>query len=256
MEEKKNLDKQEEYIIKIHKTLVGFFDIYAYSKFIGTRTMDECISRIEKLFNVIEKDAGSYSLNLKVRKWILSDSIIVTPDLTDLPENRLTIDSIDFFLMICAILLYRGIKNELPLRGAIGGGFFYKKGEVMASSALVNAHDFEVAQGWFGATITPDACDIINEVDQTFLYEFDRVDNRFNSHRFLRRGNIPWKEKKDLSPKMEKELSIKNAGDYFYIIPPQSFEKDWTEYLPTYLDKSNEKLKKMIEESHRIYRVG
>lgn len=226
-------------IYNASKTLVGCFDIYAYSGFIKKYPMDECLSKVQKLFIKIRKDAGSFDRSIRVKHWIFSDTIIVTPDLDSYPLDP---HSIDFFLLICAVLIYRGITNELPFRGAIGGGYFYKNDEIILSSALVDAHEFEQAQKWFGTVITPAAVDII----RTFIPEFGKVGNLPNSHRHLRIGTIPWKKDKS------NNLSINVLEDFFYIVPPQIVSRDWTEYLPTYLDYS--KCEELINNSHRIYR--
>jgi hypothetical protein len=196
---------------------------------------------------VIGKDARSFVSNNRVKHWIFSDSIIVIPDIDSRP---LDLYSIDFFLSICASLMYRGITNRLPLRGAIGGGYFYKDDKILVSSALVDAHKYEQAQKWFGTVITPSALGIIHK----FVPEssFGKPEGSPNAHRYIRKGVIPWKkEKKDKS----ENLSINDQEDFFYIIPPQMFPRDWTTYLPSYLDNSQE-TQKLIANSHRIYRVG
>lgn len=222
-------------LVYIKETLVAFFDIYAYSAFIEKNPMDKCILEVGGLFKKIKKDAYSFHQDIKLKHWILSDSIIVTPDISSYPLKR---ESIDLFLMISSALMYRGMRNGFPLRGAIGGGGFYKDGEIIVSSALVDACKYEKKQNWFGTVITPNAMNIINKYDPGFTSEFDKVDNL---RKYVRKGVIPWKEK---TLELPKEL--------FYIISHKLFTKDWTEYLPDYL-RSKKKLE-IIENSHCIYK--
>lgn len=228
-------------IIKYEETLVGCFDIYAYSAFIKSRSMDGCIPIIRGLFEEIERDAGSFDRNIRVNHWIFSDTIIVTPDLDSRPLDP---NSIDFFLLVCAGFMYRGIQNGLPLRGAIGGGYFYKDAEILLSSALVDAYKFEKAQNWFGTVITPSALVII----QKYVRDFGNAGNSPNSHWFIRKDTIPWKE-----DKIEK-LSINNLEQFYYIVPPHIYT-EWTTHLPQYL-KDNPKGQEFIRNSHRIYKMS
>lgn len=226
-------------IIKHEETLVGCFDIYAYSDFIKKRSMEECISTVQRLFKEIDRDANSFYKKIKVNHWIFSDTVIVTPDLNSHILDR---NSIDFFLLVCAGFMYRGIQNGLPLRGAIGGGYFYKDAEILLSSALVDAHKFEKAQNWFGTVITPSALIII----QKYASEFGNAGNTPNAYQFIKKGDIPWKEDKI------KELSINNLERFYYIVS-QRINTEWTTHLPQYL-KDNPKGQEFIRNSHRIYR--
>lgn len=225
-------------IIKYEETLVGCFDIYAYSAFIKSRTMDDCIPIIRGLFEKIARDAGSSDRNIRVKHWIFSDTIIVTPDLD---RHILDHNSIDFFLLVCAGFMYRGIQSGLPLRGAIGGGYFYQDDEMLLSSALVDAYKFEKAQNWFGTVITPSAFVII----QKYVPEFGFNENPTNAYRFIKKGAIPWKEDKI------KELSINKLEHFYYIVPPYIYT-EWTTYLPQYL-KEDSRGQKLIRNSYRIY---
>jgi hypothetical protein len=67
------------------EALVGFFDIYAYSAFIEKHPREKCISEIGEFFNTVVRDAGSFFLDIKLKHWILSDSLIITLDTDSYP---------------------------------------------------------------------------------------------------------------------------------------------------------------------------
>ncbi len=58
------------------KTLVGYFDIYAYSSFIEKYPLDECLSKVRNLFKPVVMDMGSFFIDIRVKHWIFSDSIM------------------------------------------------------------------------------------------------------------------------------------------------------------------------------------
>lgn len=234
--------KAEITAINFTETLVGYFDIYGYSSFIKGG-LNECLPIVSKLFERVSNDAQAHLLDWRLKHWVFSDSIILVPDLD---SHKLDSTSIDFFIGACAGLLYRCISNGLPLRGAIGGGYFYKNADILLSNALVDAHKYEQAQKWWGTVITPSAlCLIHNYVPES---TFGTSKGSLNSFRYIRNGVIPWKEDEH----MPKKICINKQSDFFYLISAIQSEK-WTASLPKYLDLDSEKMKDMIKESHRIY---
>lgn len=226
-------------MIKSEKTLVGFFDVHAYSSFIREHSFDDAILKAQKLFPKLEKDLESFSCDLRLKHIIFSDSIIVTPDLTN---HELDSSFIGFFLGFCAILLFRCIENNLPLRGAIGGGEFYWDDRIILGKALIDAVEFEKEQEWFGAVIAPSALDVIQP-----LISGDLNDIQFYGQ-FVKKGGIPWKKEKEENSRIDKNI------DYFYIVLSyiiNTLPKDWTEYLPKYLDPG--RCAEKIKNSHCIY---
>jgi len=228
-----------EKAIRYDETLVGYFDIYGYSSFVKS-PLDECLSKIDKLIAKVQQDGKAQILDWRLKHWLLSDSIIITPDLDSHPLDEY---SIDFFIGICSVLLHRGISTGFPLRGAIGGGYIYKSDEVLLSSALVDAHDYEQVQKWWGAVITPSALRIIHKYVPASA--FGQPEGSPNAYPNIRKGIVPWKE--------DKALDIKKQEAYYYIVPPQRADTntDWTTYLPDYLDL--DKAQAMIKNSRCLY---
>ena len=224
--------------INIDKTLLAFFDIQAYSAFISNNSKDHCIEVSEALFKNIKRDSGSFMCDIKLRHWIYSDSIILIPD----TEARvLDIPSIDFFISICSVLMFRGLRAGLPLRGAIGAGYFYKNNDVIIGTALVDATTYEKEQNWLGAVITPAALSLIKKFHPSFDKKYADI---LNFGRFLNRGRIPWKKP------YEKEKGISKPRNCFYIKPTMP-DPNWRKYLPAHY---NDDIK--IQESDILYGKG
>ncbi len=209
-------------IINIDKIPLAFFDIQAYSTFIQKNSKDECIKKTEDLLQTVKRDAGSFIQGYKVNHWILSDSIIVIPDLDERP---LDLYSIDFLFLICSDLLYRGLKASLPLRGAIGSGYFYKNNDVIVSSALVDAARHEKEQNWLGAVITSSALSLMTELRPTFMNEYASL---YNFGRTIRYGSVPWKISKN-NPE-----SSQHPHEFDFYIKPINSVPNWRQYLPAH----------------------
>jgi hypothetical protein len=135
-----------------------------------------------------------------------------------------------------------------PLRGAIGGGDFYKDGEIMVSSALIDAVPYEKEQDWFGAILTPRALEIIEnakavEIKYSGKTNIDLSSDRFKS--FVRYGAIPWKQ---TAP-----VQMKNNQEMYFIKPYMlGSDKDWaSKYLRSQPHFKNQEEK--IENTHRLY---
>ncbi len=227
------------------QTLVGFFDIHGYSSFIErTPNSKERIGKIIDFFKKMGYDADIYGS--KVDRWILSDSIMLVVDTT---RRRLFKNSLQMLLALCSNLMMYGMKNGFPLRGAIGGGDFYKDGEVMVSTALVDAHLYEKEQDWLGAVLTPKALEQVEKVKESEAgHKGEELKCYFSSDWFnpyVRYGVIPWKPGK---PERKKRLPLERPDETFYIKPFMMAEKDWKKYLPDYFDKPT-----MITKSHRLY---
>ena len=209
--------------INTDKILLAFFDIQAYSAFVGKNSKNYCLEKAENLFKYIKKDVGySHILDIRLRHWIFSDSIIMIPDVE---THSLDIAVIDFLIAMCSGLMSRGILAGLPLRGAIGTGYFYKNDDIIVSSALVDAATYEKEQNWLGAVITPSALSLINEIHPGFENEYKSL---LNFGRFLDKGKIPWTDSKH-----KHGLDILKPEYSFYIKPTISFT-NWREYLPDY----------------------
>jgi hypothetical protein len=135
------------------------------------------------------------------------------------------------------------IKMGLPLRGAIGGGYFYKDGELMVSSGLVDAARYEKEQNWLGAVLTPKASQLVQkakelEIRREGKTNIDFSSDRFNS--FIKYGVIPWKDKN--------EQYIEKPHEAFYIKPGLADNQWASRYLPSYFDDQSK-----IENSHCLY---
>lgn len=220
------------------ETIVAFFDIYGFSAFIEKNSTEHCILELEKFLETVRRDANSKLAvgdgeDIKFKIEIFSDSIIFKLD-TFLDES-----SIDFFLLVCSLLMFRGIKNGFPLRGAIGGGSFYKKDDVLISSALMDAVKFEKAQDWFGTAITPKALKIIKDKYPIFASEVIEV---------VKYGAIPWKDEVE----SERPDFLCKSEDFFYIICPYgTFDEKCDKNLLKHLNEN--KVKKIFKNSKRVY---
>ncbi len=217
------------------KVLLAFFDIHAYSDFIRNNTKAACLEKAENLFKDIKNDVGdSHVLDIGLKHWIFSDSIIM---ISDVESRALDIAAIDFLITMSSVLMFRGIRAGLPLRGAIGTGYFYKNDDIIISSALVDAATYEKEQNWYGAVVTPTALTLINEICPGFESEYKTL---LNFDRFLDKGKIPWKDSKH-------GKTIPKPEHSFYVKPARSIAK-WREYLPDYIEKDNK-----VEASDILY---
>ena len=207
-------------------TLVGFFDITGYSAYVKTTKIEEGIDRVKSLFQGTRSWSDTDILAVKLEHWILSDSIILVVDTN---RHRLFKGSIEVFLGTCSTFLLEGIEKGFPLRGAVGGGDFFKDGEIMYSSALVDAAEYEEKQDWFGAVITPNALSLIEKSK-----ELDRAGGikEINLHELIHDvgfGKIPWKNGKELSTELPEET--------YYIKPFDFNDPNWEAKLPSFIDK-------------------
>lgn len=145
------------------------------------------------------------------------------------------------------MIMKYALEHGIPLRGAIGGGDFYKDGEILVSSGLVDAALYEKEQDWLGAVLTPKALQIVEKAKEFEIKhkEETRIDfslERFKS--FVRYGKIPWKPEKPEGRFLEK------PPETYYIKPFQMADKNWvSKYLPDYFDKDCTKISK----SHCLY---
>ncbi len=222
--------------INTDKIILAYFDIQAYSSFISNNSKEGCIKKTKDLLDIVKKDLRSFILNIKVKHWILSDSIIIIPDI----ENRpLDISTIDFLVTMSSGLMFRGAWAGLPLRGALGAGYFYKDNDIIISSALVDAATYEKEQNWYGAVITPTALTLIREIYPSFENEYKTL---LNFERFLDKGKIPWTDSKHKHGK-----AIHKPEHSFYIKPAMPLT-DWRKYLPDYIE-----INKKVEASDFLY---
>lgn len=221
--------------IYYQNTLLAYFDIQAYSVFISRNKSLEAIKKINKLFAKIRMTAKTNFYSVKFDLSILSDSIILVIDTN---RHPLFSCSLEFFLATCSIIMADSLKYGFPVRGAIGGGDFYKEKDIIVSSALVDAVDYEKKQNWLGAVFTPEAYRLI-EMAKAREFEMNgetKID--FSSERFapfVRHGSIPWKNE------------FLNQSLHYYIKPFMD-ENDWVKYIPSYFDDE-----KKLENSIPLY---
>jgi len=196
--------KKHDVLVIYKDTLVCFFDIQAYSSFIDNAGFQDTVWKTNNLISSIKSSAKTDILGVKFDCWILSDSIILVID-TD--RSALFAGSIEFFFGTCSMIMAIAMRQGLPLRGAIGGGDFFKDGEVMVSSALVDAARYEKKQNWLGAVLTPQAKDLVDQA------KIDLSSNKINP--FLRHGKIPWKP------------NLSNIPDELYYVKPFMVDQGW-----------------------------
>ncbi len=233
--------KDKGLIVFYENTLVGFFDIIGYSSFIKeASSLEETIHRMGSFLTAASSSAGTDFSAVKLEHWILSDSIILVIDTN---RHPLFTGSLDVFLGTCSMILYDGMSHGMPLRGAIGGGNFYKDGEVMVSTALIDAAEYEKEQDWLGAILTPETLRIIEKAKEFEIREKGKTEIDFSNERFsdtVRHGAIPWKEH---------EISLERPSETYYIKPSMT-DPEWTTKLPSHFQSSNK-----VSNSNCLYGV-
>jgi hypothetical protein len=239
-----NFLRKHDIFVYYQDTLVGFFDIQAYSAFIEETSIDEAIKKLNGLFSETRSVAIADILAVKLDHWILSDSIILVVDTS---RHPLFEGSLEYFLGTCSSVMQYAMLHGFPLRGAIGGGYFHKDGEIMVSSGLVDAAQYEKKQNWLGAILTPSALQLVEKAsklgnDLKGKPDIDLLSDRFIP--YVRYGVIPWKDEgKDENQKIEK------PNETYYIKPFEMADKDWaSKYLPCYFNKQSK-----IDNSNRLY---
>lgn len=227
-------------LIYYQDTLVGFFDIQAYSAFIEKTSIDEAIKKLSGLLSKTRSVANTDILAVKLDHWILSDSIILVVDTN---RHPLFAGSLECFLGTCSAIMRYAMMHSFPLRGAIGGGDFYKDGEIMVSSGLVDAAQYEKKQNWLGAILTPRALQLVEKANKLENDLKGKSDIDFSSDRFIpfvRHGVIPWKDENQ---------NIEKPNETYYIKPFEMADKNWaSKYLPCYFNKQSK-----IDNSNRLY---
>lgn len=232
--------KKHGVLVYYQDTLVGFFDIQAYSYFIKETKIEEAIQRISLFFSNTRSTARTDILAVKLDHWILSDSIILVVDTN---RHPLFAGSLEVFLGTCSMIMQDAMKHGFPLRGAIGGGDFYKDGEIMVSSGLVDAALYEKAQDWLGAVLTPKALQIVEKAKEFEIRRKGETRIDFSVEKFkhfVRYGVIPWKPD---------GRHVKMPHETYYIKPFQMVDKNWaSKYLPNYFEDTSK-----INNSHCLY---
>lgn len=151
--------------------------------------------------------------------------------------------SIAFFFATCSMIMADAIKQGFPLRGAVGGGDFFKDGEVMVSSALVDAARYEKEQNWLGAVLTPAAKALVEQAKEVEIKFKDKTDIAFLLDTFkpyIKFGKIPWKKNGN---------NITKPQEWYYIKPYNIADENWVSHLPIYFNNNEEKIKN----SHCLY---
>lgn len=205
--------------IYFENTLVAFFDIQAYSKFIKHKSLGECIKVLKKLFDnvAVNWGTGRRATGINIPHWVFSDSIIVALDTYIWPISRVPLR---LFFASCSVVMGGAMESGLPLRGAIGGGNFclYKNDNILISTALSDAADHERDQDWLGAVITPEAENIIKKYDNNF-------DSDDAITPYVKYGQIHWKRD-----------SKRGRPEKLFYVKPLMNNPDWENYLPNYFD--------------------
>lgn len=226
-------------IVYYQDTLVGFFDIQGYKSFLDSSEFDECIRRLEPFIHSLAISDTDMQ-GLKLDHWILSDSIVVVIDTN---RSSLNLQSLQLFFYKCSQIMATAMENGFPLRGAIGGGDFYKDAELMVSTALVDAAKYEKVQNWLGAVITPTAFKLMEQARERADDEMPIAPSCGSFPRQIRDGNIPWKPCKENEAKLIKLPSM-------YYIKPCMANDNWRNHLPDYF-----KIDDKVSNSDILYSV-
>lgn len=238
--------KNHKIIVYYQNTLVGFFDIQAYSDFIEHTGMVEAVKKVTHCLQSIKGISSTAANAVKLEHWILSDSIIVVVDTN---RHPLYSGSVLCLLQTCSMIMRISMQNRFPLRGAIGGGDFYKDGEIMVSSGLVDAAEHEKKQEWFGAILTRKAIQVIEKAKKVEIMregktKIDLCSNEINF--CVKYGSIPWKDFE--YAKKENMLKMYYIKPYIVDIDARA---NWESlFIPSYFD---ERAKSKIDNSYCLY---
>ncbi len=168
-------------------------------------------------------DLGS----LKIYSYILSDSIVLVLGCKVLNGKlQLLHNNLKWFLGTCSMVMGISMTKNFPLRGAIGAGNFYMNDGIMISDGLINAHNYETKQEWYGAVLTPEALALIEKE------HIDISSDDFSN--FIKYGKIPWKE----FSKENNDIQILPPEES-YFIKPHFYNHNWKSYLPEYFNKKD-----------------
>lgn len=223
-----------ECIVYYQDTLVGFFDILGYSCFLENTEFITCIRSLEPFIQTAST-SGTDCMGLKLDHWILSDSIIIVIDTN---RSQLNLQSLQIFFHTCSRIMATAMNYGFPLRGAVGGGHFYKDADLMVSTALVDAAKYEKEQEWLGAVITPAAIALIEQARVNAI-DGMTIDLSSSFARSIRCGAIPWKANGS---------GICKPSETYFIKPLMS-EPDWAStYLPEFFSDPVK-----VENSHHLY---
>jgi hypothetical protein len=206
--------KKHNVLVFYQDTLVSFFDIIGYSSFIERTPVEKAVQKVSTFLKEVKNFARADMLAVKLDHWILSDSIIIVVDTN---RNPLFEGSLEIFLATCSMVMRYGMQNGFPLRGAIGGGDFYKDGEVMVSPALVDAAHYEKEQEWLGAVLTPKALEMVEKAKEFEIKYKGKTLIDFSSDRFtysVRYGMVPWKQNESSN-----KHPIEKPDETYYIKP-------------------------------------
>jgi hypothetical protein len=143
-------------------TLLALFDIQAYSEFINHQgSPEKAIAKVNEFMRGVRINTDFYSIKLDFT--VLSDTVIMVVDTARAP---LFTGSVESMLATSSLILETTMKLKLPVRGAIGGGDYFSDGEMIISTALVDAAFYEKEQDWLGAVITPTALKLIEGAEK------------------------------------------------------------------------------------------
>jgi hypothetical protein len=105
----------------------------------------------------------NWALDLSdVESVIFSDSIVLTKEGSDA-------DSLHAICNACAMLISHLMDKNIPMRGAIAHGLFYRspfgKSVFIAGSPIVDAYDYEKKQDWVGVMLARSALQAAHGID-------------------------------------------------------------------------------------------
>lgn len=222
--------------VLFENTLVALFDIQGYSAFVSSTPRENVISKTKKLYDFAQSISSTDFYDVKTKFWILSDTIIITIDTKRAP---LYFGSAKVFVQTCSSFLYESLRFcSLPVRGAIGFGYFYfdeHRGKndfgdssFIVGDALVDAATYEKQQNWLGAMFTPSAVTALSGItsneDGKNILDCSKMD------KVVSKGEIPLR-----NGKTEKG---------YYLLPFKGNVQslNWRSFLPSYFKDDNGKL--------------
>jgi hypothetical protein len=163
---------------------VGLLDVLGFSNLVASDfDGDKIANYIEAIKELVE------ALPADVESVVFSDSIVLTT--TDKTENGLAT-----IAHACSRIMGGLLQKEIPIRGAIAYGDFYRsrvnRGVFIAGRAVVDAYNFQQKQDWVGIMLAPSARARVTKL--TSWCNIPKKVSSTNQERVLERlrGRLKW----------------------------------------------------------------
>ena len=143
---------------------IALLDVLGFASLVAS---DASGARLDSYLECLQSVRRKKKAGTDVEYVVFSDSIVLsTPD--DSPNSFLALAN------QCSVLLGAMLEKDIPLRGAIACGSYFRTqttgGVFLAGKAIIDAYNFEKAQDWVGIMLAPSA--ILRAGDLTKIPRF------------------------------------------------------------------------------------